>query len=235
MPILIIDSSELSTKLGASVKEYFEKHGHTVMVKPAQADYVFSDQEGKTVCVERTNPSDFYSKLTSGRLWEQLDHELLECDKLYYVVAGYRDYGYMLKMASKDIDSSLTGALTSIAKAAILVPIWFDYKFPHWLLVTFEKEVGEREPSRVGRTPRKAGRTPFQIAVDLLTTLPHVGVKKAEDIAREFKTIKQLLKALCENPLPVLSKHLPLKHAKEIEELLEKDIQRKPDEKSQSF
>jgi len=220
---LIIDSSEAGTETGRKVKEYFEKHGHTIMVKPAQADYVWSDKDGNTVCVERSTPSDFWSKITSGRWIGQLDSELVSCDTLYYVISGYREYGYLLKSSSRDIDSSFTGALTVVARFARLVPIWHEHKFPHWLLLTFEKEVGLREPGRVGRAPRKHGRTAWDVAVDILTTLPYIGRTRAEEIASEASSIRELLLKLANQPLQFLARFLSLKQARELEALISQD------------
>jgi ERCC4-type nuclease len=223
MPTLIVDSNEAGTKVGLEVIEYFQRHGHSVLVKPAQADYVWANKEGETVCVERTTPSDFWGKVTSGRWVEQLDAEAESCGVLYYVVAGYRDYGRLLKMAARDIDSSFTGALTHVARVARLIPIWHEHKFPHWLLLTFEREVGLREPSKVGRVPRKRDRTPREIAVDMLATLPNVGVARAEEIASEVCSIRELFSKLSSNALAILSKHLPLKQARQLESIINAD------------
>ena len=223
IPVLIIDSSEAGTDTGGRVKEYFEKHGHSIMIKLAQADYVWANKDGKTVCVERTTPGDLWGKITSGRLFEQLESELESCDVLYYVIANYKEYGYLLKMASRDIDSSFTGAVTSISRVAHLVPIWHSYKFPHWLLLTFEKEVGLREPGKVGRTPRKKERSPRSVAIDMLVALPHVGVARAEDMVQETCSIRELLLRIATQPLQFLSRHLPLKHAKELDAIINYD------------
>jgi len=223
MPTLIVDSSEAGTKTGLDVIEYFQEHGHNVLVKPAQADYVWANKEGETVCVERTTPGDFWGKVVSGRWAEQLESELEACDALYYVIADYRDYGRLLKMASRDIDSSFTGALTHVARVARLIPVWHAHKFPHWLLLTFEKEAGLREPSKVGRIPRKKERTPRKIAVDLLTALPSIGVSRAEEIASEACSIRELFQKLSANALAILSRHLPLKQARELDAVISAD------------
>jgi ERCC4-type nuclease len=225
-PVIIIDSSEAATATGERVREYFEMHGHSVMVKPAQADYVWSDAEGRTVCVERTTPSDFWGKVTSGRLFEQLEDELLSCDRLYYVVADYSEYGYLLRRASRDIDPSFTGALTHVARVAHLVPIWSGSRFPHWLLLTFEREVGLREPSRVGRASRKRGRTAWEVAVDMLTALPYIGRARAEEIASEAGSIRELLLKLATQTLQLLARHLPLRQVRELDELMGQDYHR---------
>lgn len=223
MPTLIVDSSEAGTRTGLDVIEYFQRHGHNVLVKPAQADYVWANKDGETVCVERTTPGDFWNKVVSGRWIEQLETEVASCDVLYYAIADYRDYGRLLKMAARDIDSSFTGAVTSVARAARLVPIWHAGRFPHWLLVTFEKEAGLREPSRVGRVPRKRERTPREVAVDMLTALPNVGASRAEEIASEACSIRELLQKLSANALAVLSKYLPLRQARELDAVINAD------------
>jgi ERCC4-type nuclease len=223
IPALVIDSSEAGTETGERVKEYFERHGHTIVVKPAQADYVWSDKDGNTVCVERSTPSDFWGKVTSGRWIEQLDSELVSCDTLYYVISGYRDYGYLLKSSSRDIDSSFTGALTAVARVARLVPVWHEHKFPHWLLLTFEKEVGLREPSKISRMPRKRGRGAREVAIDMLTALPYVGASRAEDMADDVCSIRELLSKLSTQPLQFLARFLSLKQAKELEGLISQD------------
>lgn len=220
IPTLIIDSSEAGTRIGEKVKRYFEEHGYSVMVKPAQADYVWADKEGETVCVERTTPSDFWNKVTTGRLFEQLEDELEACDRLYYVIVDYSEYPYLLRRTAKDIDSSFTGALTSVARVAHLVPVWYRERFPHWLLLTFEKEVGLREPGKVGRTPRKREKTPRDIAVDMLTALPYVGRARAEDMVGEASSIRELLLKLANQPLQFLSRHLPLRQARELEAVI---------------
>jgi ERCC4-type nuclease len=152
-----------------------------------------------------------------------LESEVASCDVLYYAIADYRDYGRLLKMTARDIDSSFTGAVTSVARVARLIPIWHAHKFPHWLLITFEKEAGLREPSKVGRVPRKRERTPREIAVDLLTALPNVGVARAEEIAGEACSIRELLRKLSANTLAILSKYLPLKQARELDAIISTD------------
>lgn len=220
MPTLIIDSSEAGTEVGRRVREYFERQGHSIMIKPAQADYVWASKEGETVCVERSTPSDFWNKVVSGRLFEQLEAELESCDRLYYVIANYKEYEYLLRRAVRDIDPSLTGALTHVARVAHLVPIWSWERFPHWLLLTFEKEVGLREPSRVARAPRKRERTPREVAIDMLTALPFIGRARAEEMVEETRSIRELLLRLATQTLPFLSRHLPLRQAKELEALI---------------
>jgi len=220
IPILIIDSSEAGTDTGGRVKEYFERHGYSVMVKPAQADYVWASRDGETVCVERTTPSDFWGKVTSGRLFEQLESELESCDRLYYVIADYSEYGYLLRRTVRDIDASFTGALTHVARVAHLIPIWHGERFPHWLLLTFEKEVGLREPSRVGRATRKRERTAREIAVDMLMALPYIGRARAEDMVAETGSIRELLLKLANQTLLFLSRHLPLRQARELDSII---------------
>jgi len=223
IPILIIDSSEAGTETGERVKKYFEKHGHSVMVKTAQADYIWAGKKGETVCVERATPDDFWNKVTTGRLFEQLESELEACDRLYYVIADYSGYSHLLRRAVRDIDSSFTGALTSVARVAHLVPVWHGERFPHWLLLTFEKEAGLREPGRVGRTPRKRGRTAWDVAVDILATLPYIGRTRAEEIASEASSIRELLLKLADQPLQFLARFLSLKQAGELEALINQD------------
>jgi ERCC4-type nuclease len=223
IPTLIIDSSEAGIETGEKVKKYFEKHEYSVMVKTAQADYVWAGKEGETVCVERTTPGDFWNKVTTGRLFEQLESELEACDRLYYVIADYSDYSHLLRRTMRDIDSSFTGALTSVAKVAHLVPVWYGERFPHWLLLTFEKEAGLREPGKVGRTPRKRDRTAWDVAVDMLVALPYVGRTRAEEIANEVGSIRELLLKLANQPLQFLARFLSLKQARELEALINQD------------
>jgi ERCC4-type nuclease len=220
IPTLIIDSSEAGTDTGGEVREYFERHGYSVMVKPAQADYVWASRDGETVCVERTTPGDFWNKVTTGRLFEQLDDELEACDRLYYVVIDYSEYPYLLRRTVRDIDASFTGALTHVARVAHLIPIWHGERFPHWLLLTFEKEVGLREPSRVGRASRKRERTARDIAVDMLVALPYIGRARAEDMVAETGSIRELLLKLANQTLQFLSRHLPLRQARELESII---------------
>jgi ERCC4-type nuclease len=203
-----------------NVREYFERHGYSVMVKPAQADYVWASKDGETVCVERSTPGDFWNKVTTGRLFEQLEDEVESCDRLYYVIVDYSEYGYLLRRAVRDIDSSFTGALTHVARVAHLIPIWHEHRFPHWLLLIFEKEVGLREPSRVGRAPRKRERTARDIAVDMLVALPYVGRARAEAMVEETGSIRELLLKLANQTLQFLARHLPLKQARELEAVI---------------
>ncbi|MEM4530607.1 MAG: hypothetical protein QXY39_01930 [Thermofilaceae archaeon] len=205
---LYVDSSEASTSVGRRVLERLRLRGVAVVVKPVVGDYVFESQDGTVVCVERTSPSDFWGKLTSGRLFEQLQSELESCGELYYVIAGYRDMAKLVRFHGYEVLAQFEGALTVVSRMANLVVLWTDERFPSWLALLYEKLSSGKVSRAPSRVSRKRTKHPCELAVEMLTAIPGIGSGTAEQILMDYDSLEKALRAMLENPQSFLARYV---------------------------
>lgn len=218
---LLVDSNEASTKTGSRVVKHFSEDGIPVAVESLPADYVFHDREGNTVCVERSTLSDFWGKLTGGRLFEQLFSELESCGRLYYAVTDFAEMYWFERSRGRSAVAQIEGALTAVSSAgAALAVIWRDDTFHAWLRRLFEREAGEARAVAYGRRVRKWGRSAWQVGIDVLTALPHIGGSTAERLLSECSNLADCFRRLATDARGFLARYLPLKRADSLAELL---------------
>ncbi|MEM0040358.1 MAG: hypothetical protein QXY20_07120 [Thermofilum sp.] len=212
-----MDSSEAGTPVGKAVLRFFEKHG--VVVKPLASDYAFLSRDGVEVCVERSTVSDFYGKIVSGRLFEQLHSELEKCSELYYVVTNYAELGKIARFQGGKAVAVIEGAVTSVSRNTVFVPLWREHSFPHWLERLYEKEALGKGSVSVGRGIRKREKPPCELAVELLATLPGIGGKTAREMLNGHSLQEVLFRMLTEGKA-YLAQHVSLKNAELIARIL---------------
>lgn len=198
--MLYIDSSEAITNIGKNVIDFFNNLNINVTIRPLISDYFFETNDGLKICIERTNPNDFWNKIVTGRLFEQFEMEIRECDELYYVISGYNELGKMLRFTGEKILASFEGALTSISRHANLIVLWRDDRFPHWLKILYEKYMVKDDTSPLGRKIRKRDKHPCESAIDILMGFPNVGIKTAMEILNDYDSLGKVFKEMLENP-----------------------------------
>ncbi len=180
-PVVYVDSREYR-KAQEVIKE-LRRLGATVVEKMLEiGDYVVSD---RTV-IERKTSRDFAKSIIDGRLFEQAKKLKENYEKPIIIIEG--NIWNVTKYLNININCIL-GALTSlISKFNISTLFSKDKKTTAYYIYEIAKMEQEQEKRGLKTQQAKKNLTVRELQIQLLSSLPGIGYKRAEKILEEFET-----------------------------------------------
>ncbi len=175
--VIIVDSREYET--ANEVVKWLKRLGCTVVPKRLEAgDYSLPGNTG----VERKKAMDFISSVIDGRLFEQCKKLKEAYERPYLIVEGDLWRALGLREVHRH---SILGALIAISEMGVRTLFTPDEEGTAYTL----KALAERNRDKGVRTASvKKGLSIKEAQIRLLTSLPGIGVKRADAILRAFGT-----------------------------------------------
>lgn len=202
---IIIDNRERNVEVIEGISN------NAVKVTFAQlpvGDYIISDR----ICVERKTISDFENSIMDSRLFEQVERLRASFEKPILLVEGSESEFRLNK-------NVITGSILKLyIDHNIQVILSHDAAETAYILSKFaerEQVKDERRPKLLGR---KKAYTQYQWQLLILSSIPGIGPKLANDLLEHFKTIKNVATAEIEELKKV--KKIGKKKAEKIYEVL---------------
>ncbi len=176
--MIIIDNRELRSGLA---KELFKRGVDFIAKQLSIGDYIIGD-----VCIERKSAKDFYDSIIDKRIFSQMRSLKSNYDKRIIIVEG--------NGCERNIHPNAVKGLIASIIIDYKVPIIFceDEKETADFLQIIEKRV-EKNVATI--SDNKKPKNELEIAKNMLSLLPGIGLKTADKIINHFKSIKNSLLA----------------------------------------
>ncbi len=180
-PIVYADYREC--KKAQEVIKELKRLGATVVEKNLDVgDYVVSDK----IAIERKSARDFAKSIIDGRLFEQAKKLRERYEKPIIIIEG--NIWNIEKYLNININAVL-GAITSLAcKFNILVMHSRDKKSTAYYIYELAKMEQEQEKRGLRTQSYRKSLTLRELQIQFLSSLPGIGIKRAEKILEEFET-----------------------------------------------
>ncbi|MDD4352941.1 MAG: ERCC4 domain-containing protein [Candidatus Nanoarchaeia archaeon] len=201
--MIIVDNREFRSK---TVKELF-KNG--IDISPGQlsvGDYIIGD-----VCIERKSLKDFYDSIIDKRIFEQLKSIKSNYEKRLLIIEG--------ESGERNIHPN--------AIKGMIASIMIDYKIPIIFLknpqetAEFLGVIEKRMQKKIEPIIAvKKEKNDYDSAINMLCSIPGIGLKNANKLIEQFKSIKKIL---CADEIS-LAEILGEKSAKNLIKLLDKEF-----------
>ena len=149
----------------------------------------------KDVAIERKTINDFISSIIEGRLFDQLER-LREVPRPYLVIEGLYSKIYKRKFS----ENAFWAAIISLTESGIFVVHTNSPEETAKFIFNLGRRAQESEKrgdvAKVLRpNVKKKKKDEYGIAIGVLTSLPHIGDKKAREILRKFGSLKNFFNA----------------------------------------
>jgi Fanconi anemia group M protein len=176
--MIIIDNRELRSGLA---KELFKRGVDFIAKQLSIGDYIIGD-----VCIERKSAKDFYDSIIDKRIFSQMRSLKSNYDKRIIIVEG--------NGCERNIHPNAVKGLIASIIIDYKVPIIFceDEKETADFLQIIEKRV-EKNVATI--SDNKKPKNELEIAKNMLSLVPGIGLKTADKIINHFKSIKNSLLA----------------------------------------
>ncbi len=182
---IIVDAGE--ERLANELKQY----AHVIQKKLAVGDAVCSDR----LVVERKSSFDFISSIFDGRLFKQAEKMRLFYEKPVFIIEG--------NIWNNEMDKSKAGAISSLI-VEFNASIIFSDGIKETALLIYELAKIERSlGKKISFVNKKVYKDPV---MNVLTSLPGIGEKRARLLRSKFKSLKELFSADKEELLSILPK-----------------------------
>jgi ERCC4-type nuclease len=192
--LIIVDNREFRSKL---VKELFKKGFDIKPMQLSVGDYIIGD-----VCIERKSLKDFYDSIIDKRIFEQLRSIKNNYKKKLLIIEG-ECYGRNIH------PNAIKGLLASIM---------IDYKIPVFFTknscetVDFLGVIEKRMSKKI--TPLiavKKEKNEFDSIINVLCLIPGIGIKNANNLILEFKSLNKIFSSTKKELSGVLSNNVSKK------------------------
>lgn len=192
-PKIIADIHEKNSLILSELKESKQVR---LEIKPLKiADYLIGN-----IAIERKTTSDFISSMINKRLIQQLN-QMQKYKRRLLIIEGDRDdlYNDETKLNPNAIRGFILSIKLNYNTPTILTQ---DYEDTAKYLVILAKQQAKpkQEPSLHSRIPK----TKKQQKQYILEAFPNIGPKKAQQLIKKFKTLKQTFNATTEELAEVL-------------------------------
>ena len=177
-----------------AVTQVLSKHNIPYQVRELPvADYIVGD-----IGIERKTIQDYIGSIIDGRLSNQLYELSYNFDISYLCIIGYISEAIITsKFSRKAFISSLVGSSLKRAPDGkqgqiITVNLENDYDFGYFIIYLLNK-IKEQEP----RLPRfkKINISKEKELIYILSSIPGIGEKRAENLLKKFGNIKSIVNA----------------------------------------
>ncbi|MBR9678947.1 MAG: hypothetical protein GON13_01655 [Nanoarchaeota archaeon] len=179
---IIVDNRELKSGV---VKTLFEKDFRIIPEQLEVGDYILTDK----ICCERKSVNDFVNSILDNRLFKQAHNLLQNYEKPFIIIEGSENI-----YAVRNIHpNAIRGAMLSIT-LDMKIPIIFT-KNHHDTASMFET-ILKRERKQKQLVSLRGERKPLtdkELMEFIITSLPHVGRKTAQNLLNHFKTVKKII------------------------------------------
>lgn len=202
----------------SAIYDYLIHTDAIIETKPLQVgDFILSDRVG----VERKEVHDFLQSIIDKRLLEQLPllHNTFECPLL--IIEGFEDI-YNLR----DIHPNALRGMIAWITVDMKIPIipTKDAEETAAFLITIAQREQIEEKRGVYLQGKRKPKTTKDLQEHILSSLPGVGRTIAQNLLREFDTIKNIVNADEEKLTNV--KKIGKKKAHEIKKILEQEYKK---------
>ncbi|MCD6502762.1 MAG: hypothetical protein DRN30_00245 [Thermoplasmata archaeon] len=175
----------------SQVPKYLRLFGAYIIVDNLPVgDYAVS----KDVIIERKTADDFISSIIEGRLFEQIE-KLKNVKKAYIIIEG--DYKEVLSFR-KFSDNAFWSSLISITEQGIFLVFTQGPEDTARFIYNLGRRVqilGTPKEGSIRTSISKKTKNDYQIAIEVLTSLPHIGQKRAAEILRVFGSLRNFFSA----------------------------------------
>ena len=149
----------------------------------------------KDVAIERKTINDFISSIIEGRLFDQIDR-LRKVPRPYLVIEGTYSEVYKRKFS----ENAFWAAIISLTEYGIFVVHTNSAEETATFIYNLGRRVQESEkrgeiPKGLRPNIKKKKRDEYGLAISILTSLPHIGDKKAKEILRKFGSLRRFFNA----------------------------------------
>ncbi|MFA5303536.1 MAG: ERCC4 domain-containing protein [Candidatus Nanoarchaeia archaeon] len=199
--MIIVDNREFRSKV---VRELFKKGVELIPKQLSIGDYIIGD-----VCIERKSIKDFYGSIIDKRIFEQLKSIKSNYEKKLLIVEGEGFERNIHPNAIKGLIASIT----------------IDYKMPIIFLkdsietAEFLGIIDKRMQKKI--TPIiavKKAKNNYDSAINVLCLIPGIGIKNANNLLNEFKSLKNVFLATEKEMIRVLGEKCAKNFTKFINE-----------------
>ncbi len=176
--VVIVDSREYET--AEEVVKWIKRLGCNVIPRKLDiGDYVLPSNVG----VERKRAMDFISSIVDGRLFEQGRELLRAFDRAYIIIEG----DLWRAINRRDVHRhSVLGALSTLIDMGIRILYTPDEEGTAYVLKSLAEKAGSR--GGIKTIPIKRSETIRDAQIQFLSSLPGIGLKRAEALLKAFGT-----------------------------------------------
>jgi len=201
--MIIIDNRELRSGL---VKELFKRGVDFTAKQLSIGDYIIGD-----ACIERKSAKDFYDSIIDKRIFSQMRSLKSNYDKRIIIVEG--------NGCERNIHPNAVKGLIASIIIDYKVPIIFceDEKETADFLQIIEKRV-EKNVATI--SDNKKPKNEFDMAKNMLSLVPGIGLKTAGKMINHFRSIRNSLLA-SEAELSIV---IGEKSAKSVRDFIDKEF-----------
>jgi Fanconi anemia group M protein len=176
--LIIVDNREFRSK---TVKELFKKGFDITPMQLSIGDYIIGD-----ICIERKSLKDFYDSIIDKRIFEQLKSIKSNYEKKLLIIEG--------ESGERNIHPN--------AIKGMIASIMLDYKIPIIFLkdsdetADFLGVIDKRMQKIIAPIIAvKKEKNNYDSAINLLCSIPGIGLKNANKLFEKFKSIKKIFNA----------------------------------------
>jgi ERCC4-type nuclease len=157
-------------------------------------DFLVVGEFGK-FAVERKTVDDLINSRNDGRLWKQLEALAKFHEEGYIsVLAVIGNWGKLFRMKRMTLNEFF-GLHTAIAKYGVFLFNFYNEKFFLSYMRYLNDRVGRPSKRTALNVPKPKERTIKEERRDMLAMINGVGIKTAEELLEEFKTIRGVVNA----------------------------------------
>lgn len=157
-------------------------------------DFLVVGEFGK-FAVERKTVDDLINSRNDGRLWKQLEALAKFREEGYVsILAVVGNWGKLFKMKRITLNEFF-GLQTAVAKYNVFLFNFYNERFFLAYMRYLNDRVGRPSKKTTLNVPKPRERTIEEERRDMLAMINGVGVKTAEELLEEFKTIRGVVNA----------------------------------------
>jgi ERCC4-type nuclease len=157
-------------------------------------DFLVVGEFGK-FAVERKTVDDLINSRNDGRLWKQLEALANFREEGYVsILAVVGNWGKLFKMKRITLNEFF-GLQTAVAKYNVFLFNFYNERFFLAYMRYLNDRVGRPSKKTTLNVPKPRERTIEEERRDMLAMINGVGVKTAEELLEEFKTIRGVVNA----------------------------------------
>jgi ERCC4-type nuclease len=157
-------------------------------------DFLVVGEFGK-FAIERKTVDDLINSRNDGRLWKQLEALAKFREEGYVsILAVVGNWGKLFKMKRITLNEFF-GLQTAVAKYNVFLFNFYNERFFLAYMRYLNDRVGRPSKKTTLNVPKPRERTIEEERRDMLAMINGVGVKTAEELLEEFKTIRGVVNA----------------------------------------
>ncbi len=178
---VIVDSREYEK--ASEVVAWLKRYGCAIAVRQLDAgDYVVSER----VAVERKRAMDFISSIVDGRIFEQAKRLVERYKSSYVIVEG----NLWRAVERRSVHPhSIIGVMIGLTREGVHVVFTRDCESTAYAIYSIAKQTsGETARTRSSHHVVRKDLSIRDLQIQLLTSLPGIGVRRAERILQAFES-----------------------------------------------